>query len=190
MPTIDIKEIAKRGYKGDEDAPKELMELAEEAHKSGNFEFASDCYRQAALVFKLNRYQVGLVRDDLESQLKWSKSKVDLYQDYCAKKDFPIQEYNHSFSSEEEVFSLVEVFIDRFFEKYSIPFQCFEEALRSQGVVFSAPGNSSFRYFARSMCVALGCSDFDNHSAPNPRDLRIAIALDAIIPDFLVWAEK
>ena len=189
MPTTDIKEIAKRGYKGDEDAPKELMELAEEAHKSGNFEFASDCYRQAALVFKLNRWRVGLVRDDLESQLKWSETKLALYQDYCEKQNYPAQKYNHSFSSDADVWNLFPKFMHKFGKKYAVPFHYFEEVLQSRGVTFSSPGNSSLRNLTIEICSALELPD-NFHRSSKKRDLRIRVALDEIIPDFLAWAEK
>ena len=184
MSIADIKEIARRGYKGDENAPKELLELAEDAYNSGDFEFASDCYRQAALVFKLNRYQVGLVRDDLESQLKWSDAKLSLYEDYCERQDTPAQKYTHSFSSATEIGILVPKFIHKFGDKYAIPFYYFEEVLASRGVVFSSPGNSSLRYLTREICSALELSPY-----PKKEDAKIQIALQAIIPDFLEWAE-
>ena len=190
MSTIDIKEISKRGFKGDENAPKELMELAEDAHNSGNFEFSSDCYRQAALVFKLNRYRARINHEDAVSQLKWSQSKLDLYEDYCKKQDYPVREYNHSFSSEEDVWGLIGEFMHLFAEKYKISFYYFEEVLKSQGVVFSSPGNSSFRHLARAVCSALGFSNSHIHSSPNIPNFRIRVALDAIIPDFLEWAKK
>jgi hypothetical protein len=190
MSTIDIKEIANRGIKGDKDACKKLMELAEDAHNSGKFEFSSDCYRQAALVYKWNRYRSKLNYEEAVTQFKRSQSKLDLYEDYCKKQDYPVREYNHSFSSEEDVWGLVVKFMHMFGGKYAIPFYYFEEVLESQGVVFSSPGNSSLRYLATEVCSALGFSNSRIHRSPKKADFRIRVALDAIIPDFLEWAKK
>jgi hypothetical protein len=190
MSTIDIKEIVNRGFKGDEDAHTELMELAEDAHNSGKFEFSSDCYRQAALVYKRCRWHDKLNHDETVSKFKWSQLKLNLYEDYCKKQNYPVREYNHSFSSTEDVVHLIVKFMDLFAAKYQIPFSYFEEVLTSQGVVFSSPGNSSLRYLARAICSALGFSDPRTRTLPKTPNFKVRIALDAIIPDFLDWAEK
>jgi hypothetical protein len=186
MPTIDIEEISKRAFKGDEGAQKKLMELAEDAHNFGNFEFSSECYREAALVFKWRRYRTKTDHEGAVSELSWSQSKLGMYEEYSKKQQYPVREYNHSFSSKYVVETLFPMFWEIFSEKYAIPFGYFEEVYEPYGSLF----RSEF-YLAYIIASELG---FPNSSARYILGqipyFKIHVVLDAIIPDFLEWAEK
>ena len=188
-PVIDINAISKNAYKGDEDAQNKLMELGDNAAKSGNNELAAKCYHEAAVAHKFQRFKFKTQHEEAALKLKYANKYISFYEDYCMDCESSLN-FDHSFSSFQHCRDMAVQFLNEHGQNHHVAWIFFEDTLQARGFEFSSPGASSKRYFVNAITDRLG---FDGSSITGHPSLieipAVRVAVNKLVPDFIAWAE-
>ena len=186
---MNVEELSKLAFKGDNEAQNKLMGLGEEAAASDNFELAMTCFREAARAYKFGRYKANCILDDTKTSLQWQKAKVEFLKKHH-RRIAVSRKYKHSFSPGHNNFlDNFERFWTEKENRYKVAFKYFCEVIATRGVKFSAPGDTPNRYLIKIIGVILKVEEGDYYTSWAD-DPEVSIALDEIITDFLNWAKK
>jgi hypothetical protein len=184
----DIKHLSQLAFKGDEEAQAKLLEIGEDALETNDFELASNCFREAALAYKWQKYKTTVELEAAVAKLGWEAAKGVLLKDYSNNHEQQ-KAYSHSFPTRSHARKMLHTFIHEQGDDYCTSLTYFEVLLEGNGVEFSYPGNSPTRYQEVNVCTALGFEAKQPYDywTDNP-DVRIA--LDGFITGFLEWAKE
>ena len=185
-----IKELISKADRGDEESQKALMQLGDDASKTGNDKQASYYYKMAAIAYRITAARKNSLYDEAQAECKWLHEELKLYQEWIDKYTKPVAPRMNKLSNicvKKKCSNLISQLITSMtrgdyktenMEKYSSMLYSLEEKLTKHGIIFSSPGGTINVHFLNMVWKEKRFAQLQEH-------VEIRVLLDQIVDEVI-----
>jgi len=180
----ELKGIVSKADRGDSEAQKELMAMAQEKQNARDYKEAAELFRLAAMAYRITASREGSLAGEAGSHGRWLERVLDMYRDWIARYTTPLSPRMQELADKD--LNAVE---HAFFQVYRLKDDVYRPLMRhlqdeliKRDVEMCAPGGTMNRHFIYMLKGRNYGNEF-YEAFPNEVDIRVA--LDPIADEVL-----